>query len=220
MKLLLIINPWFTLISPSNYGMELSYSNVKQAGITNGKEMSPRHMNHPGRSEAPCALDQTQPSASQMRARSPLMARGLLTHGLQWGAPGFQAHILNVDDLLFLQILGTKILFFHNDQKMCGLAFQFALNWLWLYVSTVPRTLQWNVNEHFGHEGADSAKLWKRTVYRISGLQGRRFSTEKYNLGHALLSASILYSFPNQKTFFKIYILCKISIYLNSYATW
>jgi len=32
-------------------------------------------MNHPGRSEVLCALDQTQPSASQARARSPLMAK-------------------------------------------------------------------------------------------------------------------------------------------------
>lgn len=73
-ELLLIISTWFTLISPSNYGMELSYSNVKQAGTTHGEEMSPWHMNHPERSDVPCALDQTQPSASLARARSSLMA--------------------------------------------------------------------------------------------------------------------------------------------------
>ena len=56
-------------------------------------------------------------------------------------------------------------------------------------------------------------------MHQISGLQGRCFSIEKYNLGHALLSDTILYSLPNQKAFFKIYILYKISIYLNSYAT-
>lgn len=88
-------------------------------------------MNHPGRSEGPLV--------HLIKARPwPLSDEGKITSDGKraadtWTpvrAPGFQAHILNVDDLLFLQILGTKILFLCNNQKMCGLAFQFALNWL------------------------------------------------------------------------------------------
>lgn len=183
--------------------MELSHSNVKQAGITHGKEMSPRHMNHPGRSEVPCALDQPRPRPLrwgqdhlwwQEAADTWTPVRSSWLPGTH---PECRWSIISPDP-------GDQdSVSFCNNQKMCGLAFQFALNWLWLYVSTgFCGLLPWNVNEHFGHEVVDSAKLRKCTMHQISGLQGRCFSIEKYNLGHALLSDTIWYSFPNQKTFF------------------
>lgn len=99
-------------------------------------------MNHPGRSEVPCEVDQMQPSVSQARARSPLMARrspGTCTQmrsswlprtGPEW-RKAISPDPRDQDSVSFC-----------NSQEIYGVAFPFALNWPYVCVATVPSTSQ------------------------------------------------------------------------------